>query len=162
MVSGTILAEYTSAVPADRLWKASFCDGHNLIPKLLPGIISSIDILEGDGAGVGSVKKFNFTDVIKDYSYVKDRVEVMDQENHIVRYSTLEGGVIGVKVKSYSVEVSLTSTNEGGCLSKMKIEYESIGDSLLSEEDANNMQQGIFAMVKAVDAHLVENPTAYA
>jgi hypothetical protein len=62
MVSGTILAEYTSAVPADRLWKASFCDGHNLIPKLLPGIISSIDILEGDGAGVGSVKKFNFTD----------------------------------------------------------------------------------------------------
>lgn len=62
MVSGTILAEHTSAVPADRLWKASFCDGHNLIPKLLPGIISSIDILEGDGAGVGSVKKFNFTD----------------------------------------------------------------------------------------------------
>jgi hypothetical protein len=44
----------------------------------------------------------------------------------------------------------------------MKIEYESIGDSLLSEEDANDMQQGIFAMVKAIDAHLVENPTAYA
>lgn len=87
---------------------------------------------------------------------------VMDQENHIVKYSTLEGGVLGVKVKSYSVEISLTSTSEGGCLSKMKIEYESIGDSLLSEEDANDMQQGIFAMVKAIDAYLVENPTAYA
>ncbi|XP_011001152.1 PREDICTED: major pollen allergen Bet v 1-D/H-like [Populus euphratica] len=162
MVSGTILGEYTSAVSADRLWKASFCDGHNLIPKLLPGIISSIEILEGDGAGVGSVKKFNFTDVIKDYSYVKDRVEVMDLENHIVKYSTLEGGVMGIKVKSYTVEISLTATNKGGCLSKMKIEYESIGDSLLSEEDANDMQQGIFAMVKAIDAHLVENHTAYA
>ncbi|KAF9667747.1 hypothetical protein SADUNF_Sadunf15G0055600 [Salix dunnii] len=162
MVSGTIFGEYSSAVPVDRLWKATFCDGHNLMPKILPVIISSIDVLEGDGAGVGTVKKFNFTDAIKDCSYVKDRVEVMDHENHRVKYSILEGGALGVKVKSYSVEVCLTSTNEGGCLAKMNIAYESMGESLLSEEDANELQQGIFAMVKAVDAHLVENPTAYA
>ncbi|KAJ6339965.1 hypothetical protein OIU77_007836 [Salix suchowensis] len=134
MVSGTIVGEFPSAVSVDRLWKATFCDGHNLLPKILSVIISSIDILEGDGAGVGTVKKFNFTD----------------------------GGALGVKVKSYGVEVCLASTSEGGSLAKMKIEYESMGESLLSEEDATELQQGIFAMVKAVDAHLVENPTAYA
>ncbi|KAJ6676824.1 hypothetical protein OIU85_010042 [Salix viminalis] len=138
MVSGTIVGEFPSAVSVDRLWKATFCDGHNLLPKILSVIISSIDILEGDGAGVGTVKKFNFTDAIKDC------------------------GALGVKVKSYGVEVCLASTSEGGSLAKMKIEYESMGESLLSEEDATELQQGIFAMVKAVDAHLVENPTAYA
>ncbi|CAK7333273.1 unnamed protein product [Dovyalis caffra] len=162
MVSGIIYGEHTSPVPVDRLWKATFCDGHNLVPKLMPGIISSVVILEGDGIGVGSIKKFNFTDAVKEFSYVKDRVEVMDQENHIFKYSIIEGGVLGVKVKSFFAEVGLTSTNEGGCLAKLKIEYEPIGDSLLSEEDANDVTKGVLAMVKAVDAYLVANPSAYA
>ncbi|KAJ6401793.1 hypothetical protein OIU84_013960 [Salix udensis] len=109
MASGTILGEYSSsAVQADRLWKAAFFDGHNLLPKILPGIITSIDILKGDSDAVHSVRMTNFTDV-----------------------------------KSYSVGFCVTSTDEGGCLVKMEIVYESIGESLLPKKDANDLQQGI-------------------
>ncbi|KAJ6706964.1 hypothetical protein OIU85_027326 [Salix viminalis] len=105
MASGTILREYysSSAVQEDRLWKAAFFDGHNLLPKILPGIITSNDILKGDGAAVHSVRMTNFTDANKDCKFVKDRVEVMDRENLSVKYCILDGGVLGVKVKSYSV-----------------------------------------------------------
>lgn len=199
MASGTILGEYSSsAVQADRLWKAAFFDGHNLLPKILTGIITSIDILKGDGAAVHSVRMTNFTDgsfdltihlswiliyvhagvarsillltiikiqlcaANKDCKCVKDRVEVMDRENLSVKYCILDGGVLGVKVKSYSVGFCVTSTDEGGCLVKMEIVYESIGESLLPKKDANDLQQGILSMVKAVDDYLVANPDAYA
>ena len=60
MVSGSITEEMVSSVPPARLWKAAILDAHNLLPKLLPEIIASVEIISGDG-GVGSVKQFNFT-----------------------------------------------------------------------------------------------------
>ena len=53
--------EYTSAVAPSRIFKASILDSHNLIPKLLPQGIKSIEIIQGDG-GAGSIKQVNFID----------------------------------------------------------------------------------------------------
>lgn len=61
MVLGSIVGEYKSPIAVERLWKALICDAHNFMPKALPQVISSIDLLEGDG-GVGTIKKFNFTE----------------------------------------------------------------------------------------------------
>ena len=61
MVTRTIVDEYKSPIAIERLWRAVTVDAHNLMPKILPQIISSIEILEGDG-GVGTIKKFNLTD----------------------------------------------------------------------------------------------------
>ncbi|KAJ8646740.1 hypothetical protein MRB53_008488 [Persea americana] len=47
---------------AGRLWKAMVKDSHNLMPKLLPDIISSIVILKGD-VGVGTIRQSNFSPV---------------------------------------------------------------------------------------------------
>ncbi|KAH7511428.1 hypothetical protein ACOSP7_007239 [Xanthoceras sorbifolium] len=161
MVTGTIVDEYKSPITIERLWRAAIIDAHNLMPKLLPQIISSIEILEGDG-GVGTITKFNFTDAVEKYRYVKDRVEAMDHENHVFKYSIVEGGILGVKVNSYVAEVSFTSASDGGCLAKLKIEYESLGESLLTEEEAADIKSGILAMVKAVDGYLLGNFNAYA
>lgn len=86
---------------------------------------------------------------------------MMDHENHIFKYSIMEGSILGLKVKSYLANISFTSTNEGGCLAKLKIKYEPMGNSLLSEEDINNIKKGILTMVKAVDGYLLANPSAY-
>ncbi|KAK3189029.1 hypothetical protein Dsin_028590 [Dipteronia sinensis] len=162
MVTGTIVDEYKSPIAIERLWRAMVVDAHNLMPKILPQIISSIEILEGDG-GVGTIKKLTFTDAVKEFSYFTDRVEVMDGENHVFKYSVVEGGLVGLKVSSYVTEVILTPANDGGgCLAKLKIEYESLGESLLSEEDAAKIISGTVAMVKAVDEYLLENFNAYA
>ena len=49
----------TSAVPPARLFKAFVLDSHNLIPKVLPQAIKSIEIIEGNG-GPGTIKKITF------------------------------------------------------------------------------------------------------
>ena len=44
-----------------RIFKALILDGDNLVPKLLPQIIKSIEIVEGDG-GAGTIKQMNFAE----------------------------------------------------------------------------------------------------
>ena len=57
----TFTKEYASPIPPSRLFKASIIDSHNLIPKLMPQGIKSIEFVEGDG-GVGSIKQINFVE----------------------------------------------------------------------------------------------------
>ena len=51
--------EITSSIPPARMFKAFVLDGDNLIPKILPQAIKSVELIEGDG-GVGSVKLITF------------------------------------------------------------------------------------------------------
>ena len=93
---------------------------------------------------------------------VKDRIEVIDHKNHIFKYSVIEGGLVGLKLKSFGAEITLNSTREGGCLAKMKIEYEPLEDSLLSEEEITRIKDGTLAIMKATEGYLLANPDAYA
>ncbi|XP_058076521.1 major pollen allergen Bet v 1-G-like [Magnolia sinica] len=87
----------------------------------MPEVIVSIDIIEGDGR-VGTIKKFNFTEVIKDYRFVTDRVEVMDDEKHVLKYVVInEGGHLGTKINSMSCEFKIDPSSDGGCVTKLKI-----------------------------------------
>lgn len=52
--------EFKSSVPSSRLWKAAVVDIHNLLPKIAPQFIASMEIVEGDG-GAGTVKVTKFT-----------------------------------------------------------------------------------------------------
>lgn len=61
MVSGSFTAENISSIPPARLWKASIRDAHNVIPKAMPELIASCEILEGDG-GAGSIRQLTFTE----------------------------------------------------------------------------------------------------
>lgn len=63
--------EHTSPVSPSRIFKASILDSHNLIPKLMPQAIKSIEIIEGNG-GAGSVKQINFVQGLC-YSFIKLR-----------------------------------------------------------------------------------------
>lgn len=55
----TYTDEQTSQVAPSRIFKASIVDSHNLIPKLIPQAIKSIEIIQGNG-GTGSIKQINF------------------------------------------------------------------------------------------------------
>ena len=52
-------SEYSSTVGPARLFKALILDADNLIPKIAPQAIESVEILEGDG-GPGTIKKITF------------------------------------------------------------------------------------------------------
>ncbi|KAK8979959.1 hypothetical protein V6N11_061703 [Hibiscus sabdariffa] len=69
--------EYTSTIPPARLFKALIVDSHNLIPKLMPLAIKSIEIT-GDG-GAGSIRQINFAEGSQ-VKYIKNQVEELDEE----------------------------------------------------------------------------------
>lgn len=55
----TYTDENISPIPPARLFKALILDSQNLIPKLLPQLVKSIDFIEGNG-GAGSIRQVTF------------------------------------------------------------------------------------------------------
>jgi len=53
--------EFTSPVPPARLFKALILDSGNLLPKLLPQLIKSVEFTQGNGEA-GSTRKISFQD----------------------------------------------------------------------------------------------------
>lgn len=53
--------EFTSPLPPTKIFKALILHSDNLIPKLMPQAIKSIEVIEGDG-GPGSIKKITFAE----------------------------------------------------------------------------------------------------
>ncbi|XP_020589385.1 major pollen allergen Bet v 1-M/N-like [Phalaenopsis equestris] len=161
MVAGSISRENVSRVSLDRIWKGGVLDSHNLLPKILPDFISSVELSEGDG-GPGTLKKIIFTDAVKEFRSIKEKNEVLDSENHIVKHSVIEGGLIGLRLKSYSFELKFEVINNSETLGKLKIEYETIDDTPLNDEEQEEISKSFFLIVKAIDEYLTNNPTAYA
>ncbi|KAG9459534.1 hypothetical protein H6P81_004042 [Aristolochia fimbriata] len=160
MVAGSYSKVSVSPVPLDRLWKASI-DTRNLVPKLIPEQIASFELLEGHG-GVGSLTQINFGEALKDLKYVKNRVETADDVNHVFKFSVVEGGDIGTKLKSCSFEIKMEPTSEGGTKTTVNMDYDTLGDSPLSQGEVEAMAGGVLGQTKAIEAHLQANPDAYA
>lgn len=57
----TVTEEFTSTISAPRLFKALILDSDNLIPKIAPQALKSVEILEGNG-GPGTIKQINFAE----------------------------------------------------------------------------------------------------
>lgn len=111
---------------------------------------------------MGVILLYVYNAVIKDFSYWKDRVDAVDDENRMFKYSVIEGGLIGKKVKSTSFELKFEARADGGSICKLNGEYETIEDILPTEAEAKEMMGSMVAMFKAVEGYLVANPDAYA
>ncbi|XP_068663964.1 major pollen allergen Bet v 1-D/H-like [Aristolochia californica] len=160
MVAGSHSQVSIAPVALARLWKAS-ADSRNLIPKLIPDQIESVDLLEGNG-GNGTVIQINFGPALKGLKYVKNKAVAVDNENYVVKFSVVEGGDIGTKLKSCNFEVKMEATKEGGTKTTVKVDYDTLGDSPLSQEDADNIVGGVLGQTKAIEGHLQANLDAYA
>ncbi|KAJ9546498.1 hypothetical protein OSB04_019041 [Centaurea solstitialis] len=101
--------EVETKVPAGKLFQSFILDGDNLIPKVAPQAMKSVEILEGDG-GVGTIKLITFAYII-------------------------EGDVLVDPLESISYQIKLVSTDEGGCILKLKSIYTCKGDVKIDEED---------------------------
>ncbi|XP_031396037.1 major allergen Pru ar 1-like [Punica granatum] len=155
----TFSDEFTSPIPPARLFKALIVDSHNLIPKLMPQAVKSIDII-GDG-GAGSIRQINFTEG-SHLSFVKNRVDELNEETFTYKYTLIEGGPLMDKLESISYEVKFEPTPEGGSKNKMRSTYYTKGDIELKEEDIKEGKSRALGMYKLCEAYLTQNPEAYA
>lgn len=56
-----ITQEFACPIAPTRMFTALIVDSKNLIPKLLPQFIKSVEVIEGDG-GAGSIEQVNFSE----------------------------------------------------------------------------------------------------
>ncbi|XP_010259439.1 PREDICTED: major allergen Pru ar 1-like [Nelumbo nucifera] len=156
----TFTQEFASPVAPARMFKALILDSRNLIPKLMPQAIKSVDLIQGDGE-VGSIEQVNFTEAIP-FKYVKNRVNELDKENFVCKYSLIEGDPLKDKLDHIDYEVKFMSSSDGGCMCKMISQYHTKGDVEIKEEEIKEGKDQAKGMYKLVENYLLANPDVYA
>ncbi|XP_030463073.1 major allergen Pru ar 1-like [Syzygium oleosum] len=156
----TFTQEFTAPIAPSRMFKALILDSHNLIPKIAPQGIKSIEFIEGDG-GVGSIKQTNFADG-GHLKCLKHKIDTLDCDNLVCKYTLIEGDVIFDKIEFVVYEVKFEASSNGGCVCKMSSEYHAKAGVELKEEDIKQGKEKAMGLYKVVEEYLSANPDAYA
>ncbi|KAG6535179.1 hypothetical protein ZIOFF_000141 [Zingiber officinale] len=161
MVSGSYTVEVPFNVSAARLWKGAIEEPHILYPKLMPDFFSKAERI---GEGVGAINVFYFAPAanLPPGSLNKNKIEVLDEATFTFKNSSVEGGLLGVRVQSFTYESVFVPSGPDSCVAKIKFEYETIGDQDLSEEEIKPNREGSVGVLKAVEGYLLANPDVYA
>ncbi|XP_027901710.1 nodulin-13-like [Vigna unguiculata] len=152
MVIVTTESDLVSAVAPARLYKAIVLDSSNFFPKALPDFVKSVEIIEGNG-GPGTIKKFTLPE-----GYVKQKVDVVDEENYVYQYTIVEGDLLTEPLEKVCNEYKLVPNSDGGCIVKATRKYYTKGDAELTQDFLNSTNQMSALFAKAVDDYLLANP----
>ncbi|XP_015959626.1 pathogenesis-related protein STH-2-like [Arachis duranensis] len=159
-VTATFTHEFCSSVAPPRLFKGLITDSSNLLPKLLPQLIKDVTIIQGDGEA-GTIEQVNFAQAIP-FKYLKHRIDVVDKENLVCKYTMIEGDPLGEKLESIAYEVNFEANSDGGCICKMTSKYNAIGDAEIKEEEVKEGRESSIGICRVVEAYLLKNPQIYA
>ncbi|KAM3755635.1 hypothetical protein ACB098_02G054100 [Castanea mollissima] len=159
----TYIDEYNSSIHPSGLFKVMFIDAPNLIPKIFPQVVKSIEIESSDlcDGGVGSTRQINFAEG-KQLKSVKNRIDVLNEENYSYKYTYIEGDALADKLESIAYEVQFEPTPIGGSKNKMTSKYYTKVDVVLSEEEIKAGKDNALEIYKIVEAYLLQNPDVYA
>ncbi|KAK3418032.1 major strawberry allergen Fra a 1-3-like [Eucalyptus grandis] len=150
----TYSMEITSAVAPSRMFKALVLDSHNILPKIVPEGIKSVEFIEGDG-GVGSIKKTNFGES-SHIKYTKHKIEALDVGSFYCKYTMIESDIKFDKIDFVTEEVKFVAAGNG-CVCKMTSEYHVKEGCELKEEDIKKGKDRAMGLYKAVEEYLVAN-----
>ncbi|XP_076912894.1 major allergen Pru ar 1-like [Bidens hawaiensis] len=151
----TYTDEHTSPVAPARIFKASILDSHNLIPKVLPDAIKSIEFIKGDG-GAGSIKQINFAG-----GFAKHQIDEVDEKAFAYKYTLIEGNGISDKIEKLSYDIKFEGSPDGGSISKMTTTLYTRGDFEIKEEELKTGKEKVLGLYKVVEGYLLKNPDAY-
>eukprot|EP01018_Ginkgo_biloba_P001470 Gb_24923 [translate_table: standard] len=153
----SIKTEMVLAVEGKRMFTAMAKDYHNMLPKAAPDIISSVSILQGDG-GAGSITHTDIINNAKGVSYVKARVDEVDEEKMVYKYSMLEAFFEGKEFTTGKYEFKFSPHPQGGCVATLNFETEPGA----YESGTNKAHEAMPDFLKKVEQYLLSNPTACA
>ncbi|XP_030463079.1 major strawberry allergen Fra a 1-3-like [Syzygium oleosum] len=151
----TYSQEFTSAVAPSRMFKALVLDSHNVIPKIVPGGIKSVEFIEGDG-GVGSIKQTNFGESAH-IKYTKHKIDALDVDNFYCKYTLIESDIKFDKIDFIVYDVKFTPADDG-CVCKMTSDYHVKEGGDLKEDDIKQGKDRAMGLFKTVEEYLLANP----
>ncbi|OWM71180.1 hypothetical protein CDL15_Pgr011307 [Punica granatum] len=152
--------EFPCPISPALMFRALIVESSALIPRLLPQLIKSVELVEGDG-GAGSIEQVNFTEA-SHFKYLKHRIDELDRENFLCRYAMIEGDALGDKLDSIDYEVKFEAATGGGSICKTTSKYNTKAEFQVDEEEIKAGKEKAFAIYKVVEAYLLENLHAYA
>ncbi|KAJ0790346.1 putative Bet v I/Major latex protein [Helianthus annuus] len=117
------IAQVTVSVPIKDLWKAMASDNRNVVPKVLPDIVSEVELLEGDG-GYGSLLLFKFWPGVLNVSHQLEKIVEYDESTYQIALEILEGGHLDHGFTAYTTAFKLTQVSEAETLIDIKVLYE--------------------------------------
>ena len=90
--------------------------------------------------------------------YIKHRVDALDKENLMSKYTLIESDIEFDKAEFVAYEVKFVAKPDGGCLLKMTSEYHTKGDAELNEDVIKKGKEKALGLVKAIGEYLRANP----
>ncbi|KAK1385600.1 Major allergen Pru ar like [Heracleum sosnowskyi] len=144
--------EGRSTVTAAEMYKAMFLDMDVVIPQILPQLIKSVQILEGDG-GVGTIKYFTYGQAVKATS-MKQKVITMDEEEMTYSYIVFEGDILSEKVESITNHFKVVPTDDGGCIVKLSVVFTPVAGEMVPEEYVKETIAQSFQVFMATEAYI--------
>ncbi|KAI3467489.1 hypothetical protein Pfo_024152 [Paulownia fortunei] len=112
----------------EKVWE-SIRESTTVFPKALPHHYQSIEVLEGDGKSVGSVRLVNYSPGLSEISKpTKEKIELVDEGNKTLSYSVIDGDVL----KYYNnFKASLSVIPKGdGSLVKWSCEFDKASEEV--------------------------------
>ncbi|CAA2971120.1 MLP 423 [Olea europaea subsp. europaea] len=110
-----------------KFWN-SIRDSSTLFPKAFPDQYESIQVLEGDGKSVGSVRLVKFAPGMSMISTSKEKIEVVDEEKKSVSYSVIDGDLLKY-YKNFKAHLVVTPKG-GGSLVKWSCEFDKASEEV--------------------------------
>ncbi|KAK9286487.1 hypothetical protein L1049_014885 [Liquidambar formosana] len=147
--------EFTTLVAPASLFEALIVDSHNLIPKLVTQGITSIEFIEGMEALVASSKPTSLRSM-------KHRIDVLDTENLVCKYTLIEADILGEKLESVVYKTKFEASSVGGCICKMSSEYHAKAGVELKEDEIKAGKDKAMGLYEVVEEYLLANPDVYA
>ncbi|WOK96095.1 hypothetical protein Cni_G04802 [Canna indica] len=160
MASGSATYEIESSVEAARLFKATVFEWHILAPKIIPEVVASAAIIEGEGA-IGAVRQINFSPALP-FGYMKERLDFLDLDKLECKQTLVEGGHIGSKVETASTDFKFEPAPGGGCVCKVVTSYKLLPGVEEDEGELVKSKETVTAIIKAAEGYLLANPEACA
>lgn len=105
----------------DKIW-SSIRESDKLFPQAFPELYKSIDIVEGDGKSVGTVRHVKFAEGLPNFTESKEKVEMVDEAKKTLGYSVVEGDVLKF-YKNFKSQLTVEPKGEGS-LVKWSCEFE--------------------------------------
>ncbi|MBA0710645.1 hypothetical protein Golax_009920, partial [Gossypium laxum] len=92
------------------------------------------------------------------FNYMKEKVEALDKDKLVYRYSVIERDALMNKLEKITYETKLEASPGGGSICKTSSKYYTIGDFEITEEGIKAGKEKALQIFKVVEAYLLANP----
>ncbi|KAJ3679584.1 hypothetical protein LUZ60_017595 [Juncus effusus] len=150
MAAKSVLELEVKSTP-EKFWGA-IRDSSELFPKVFPEQYKSIEVIEGDGKSVGSVRLVKYTEGMPMVTFAKEKIEVADEENKLVSYSVIGGEIINF-YKNFKATLKISPKGDT-TLVNWTLEYEKASEEV---PEADLIKETASKTFNDLDAYLLKN-----